>query len=117
MTNYCHLSYKERKNIEDELNYNKSIYKTSKEINRSNSTISREIDRNKELSKHWSFNMVKRYENLYYNPYCDKLDKPLYVCNGCKSRSECRKERYIYYARKADNTYKEVKMKLEKVLI
>ena len=35
--------------------------------------------------------------------------KTPYVCNGCKSRSGCRKERYTYYARKADDTYKEVK--------
>ncbi len=47
MTNYCHLSYEDRKNIEDGLNDNKSINQISKEINRSHSTILREIDRNK----------------------------------------------------------------------
>ena len=30
--NYCHLSYEDRKNIEDGLNDNKSIYKIAKEL-------------------------------------------------------------------------------------
>ena len=47
MTNYCHLSYEERKNIEDGLNENKSISQIAKEINRSHSTVLREISRNK----------------------------------------------------------------------
>ena len=49
MTNYCHLSYEDRKNIEDGLNENKSINQISKEINRNHSTILREIDRNKKI--------------------------------------------------------------------
>lgn len=35
-------------------------------------------------------------------------------CNGCKSKSGCRKERYTYYARKADDSYKEVKSNARK---
>jgi len=38
-----------------------------------------------------------------------RLSKAPYVCNGCKSRSGCRKEKYTYYARKADDLYKELK--------
>lgn len=52
MANYCHLSYEDRKNIEDGLNENKSINQISKEINRSHSSILREIDRNKKYSDH-----------------------------------------------------------------
>ena len=47
MTKYCHLSYEDRKNIEDGLNQNKSINQIAKEINKSHSTVLREIDRNK----------------------------------------------------------------------
>ena len=46
MTNYSHLSYEDRKNIEDGLNENKSINQIAKELCRSHSTILREIDRN-----------------------------------------------------------------------
>lgn len=35
--------------------------------------------------------------------------KTPYVCNGCKSRSSCRKERYTCYAGKADDSYREIK--------
>ena len=114
MTNYCHLSYEDRKNIEDGLNDNKSINQIAKEINRSHSSVLREIDRNKVFTKPSNWNCGNRYENPNYNPYCDKLDSSPYVCNGCNSRSGCRKERYTYYARKADDIYKEVKSEARK---
>lgn len=114
MTKYYHLSYEERKNIEDGLNDHKSIHQISKEINRSHSTVLREIDRNKTYSKPNNWTTNGRLENHDYDFHCNKLDKTPYVCNGCKSRSGCRKERYTYYARKADDTYKEVKSEARK---
>ena len=56
MANYVHLSYEERKNLEDGLNENKSINQISKELNRSHSSLLREIERNKVFSKPGSFN-------------------------------------------------------------
>ena len=113
MANYCHLSYEDRKNIEDGLNDNKSINQIAKEINRCHSSILREIDRNKIYSKPGGFN------NFYQNNYdkdltCERLKHSPYVCNGCKSRSGCRKERFTYYARKADDSYKEIKSEARK---
>ena len=113
MANYCHLSYEDRKNIEDGLNENKSINQIAKEINRSHSSILREIDRNK------VYFQPKQYGTYKNNNYdrdisCERLAKSPYVCNGCKSRSGCRKERYTYYARKADDSYKEVKSEARK---
>ena len=106
MANYCHLSYEERKNIEDGLNSNKSINKIAKELNRAHSTILREIDRNKIDSKPSTFNNY----NVNFNKdlSCSKLSKTPYVCNGCKSRSGCRKQRWTYYARKANDSYNEL---------
>lgn len=106
MANYCHLSYEDRKNIEDGLNSKKSINQISKEINRSHSTILREIDRNKVYYKPSNWNNCYNDKNKDYS--CDKLSKPPHVCNGCKSRSGCRKERFTYYARKAVDSYKEL---------
>ena len=113
MANYCHLSYEDRKNIEDGLNENKSINQIAKEINRSHSSILREIDRNK------VYFQPKQYGTYKNNNYdrdlsCERLSKSPYVCNGCKSRSGCRKERYTYYARKADDSYREVKSEARK---
>lgn len=107
MTNkYCHLSYEERKKLEDGLNNNKSINQISIELNRSHSTLLREIDRNKIYLEPGSFN------NYNSNPNkdipCERLSKSPYVCNGCKSRSGCRKKRWTYYARQADDSYKEL---------
>jgi len=114
MTNYCHLSYEDRKNIEDGLNDNKSINQIANEINRNHSTILREIDRNKVYYKPDNYGHGKKFENPNYNFHCDRLDKSPYVCNGCKSRSGCRKERYTYYARQANDSYKEVKSEARK---
>ena len=108
MANYCHLSYEDRKNIEDGLNENKSINQISKEINRSHSSILREIDRNKKYSEPSAWNNYKiNHPDLDLS--CERLKHSPYVCNGCKSRSGCRKVRWTYYAREADNSYKEVK--------
>ena len=106
MTNYCHLSYEERKNIEDGLNSRKSINKIAKELNRANSTILREIDRNKVYYKPSNWNNCYNDKNKDYS--CNKLSKTPHVCNGCKSRSGCRKERWTNYARKANDSYKEL---------
>ncbi|MEG1648164.1 MAG: IS30 family transposase [Bacilli bacterium] len=107
MINYCHLSYEDRKNIEDGLNNNESINQISIELNRNHSTVLREIDRNKIFSQPTSFNTY-RNNNFNKDLSCIKLLKSPYVCNGCKSRSGCRKERYTYYARKANDSYKEL---------
>lgn len=116
MKNYNHLSYEDRKNIEDGLNDNKSINQIAKELNRNHSTILREIDRNKVYSKpnNYGYSKITDPKNLYKYQHCKKLDKSPYVCNGCKSRCGCRKERYTYYARKADDSYKEVKSESRK---
>ena len=113
MANYCHLSYEDRKNIEDGLNENKSINQISKEINRSHSSILREIDRNKKYSEPSAWNNYKiNHSDLVLS--CERLKHSPYVCNGCKSRSGCRKVRWTYYAREADNSYKEVKSEARK---
>lgn len=107
MTNYCHLSYEDRKNIEDGLNENKSINQISKEINRNHSTILREIDRNKKYSEPSSWNNYKiNHPDLDLS--CERLKHSPHVCNGCKSKSGCRKIRWTYYAREAQRAYDEL---------
>lgn len=113
MTKYCHLSYENRKNIEDGLNDNKSINQIAKEINRSHSSILREIGRNKVYFEPKQYGTYKN-NNYDRDISCQRLSKSPYVCNGCKSRSGCRKERYTYYARKADDSYKELKSNARK---
>ncbi len=105
MTFYCHLSYEDRKNIEDGLNRNKSVNQIAKELSRSHTTILREIDRNKVYFEPSQWNNFKiNYPNRDLS--CNRLKKTPYVCNGCKSRSGCRKIRWTYYAKEAQNSYK-----------
>ena len=107
MANYCHLSYEDRKNIEDGLNDHKSINQIAKEINRCHSSILREIDRNKKYSEPSSWNNYKmNHPDLDLS--CERLKHSPYVCNGCKSRSGCRKIRWTYYAREAQKSYDEL---------
>lgn len=101
MTKYNHLSYEDRQNIEDGLNHNKSFSQIAREINKSHSTVLREVDRNKVYYKPTTWNNCSAA-----SAPCPKLNKIPYVCNGCKSRSGCRKERFTYYARKANDSYK-----------
>ena len=111
---YSNLSYEERVNIEDGLNENKSIYQISIDLGRSHSTILREVDKNKVYHNPINIEMYKMFKNPTFDSHCEKLDKPPYVCNGCKSRRGCRKERYTYYARKAHDSYCEVKSNARK---
>ena len=113
MTNYCHLSYEDRKNIEDGLNDNISINQIAKDLNRTHSTILREIDRNKIYSKPKTYGIYKN-NNYDRDISCERLSKSPYVCNGCKARRGCRKERFTYYARQADDSYREVKSEARK---
>ena len=107
MTNYSHLSYEDRKNIEDGLNDNKSINQIAKELNRNHSTVLREIDRNRKYSKPFTWNNYK-INHPGIDLSCEKLKHSPYVCNGCKSRSVCRKIRWTYYAREAQKDYEDL---------
>lgn len=107
MTNYSHLSYEDRKNIEDGLNQNKSINQIAIELCRSHSTILREIDRNKKYSEPSTWNNYK-INNSDLDLSCQRLNHSPYVCNGCKSRSGCRKIRWTYYARESQKSYEEL---------
>ena len=107
MANYCHLSYEDRKNIEDGLNENKSINQIAKELCRNHSTILREIDRNKKYSEPSTWNNYK-INHPSLDSSCERLKRSPYVCNGCKSRSGCRKIRWTYYARESQKSYEEL---------
>ena len=84
MANYCHLSYEDRKNIEDGLNDNKSISQISIELNRSHSTILREIDRNKVYFEPKNYGINKRFDNPNYKGSGKLKDKVV----GLRSKSE-----------------------------
>ena len=67
----------------------------------------KEIDRNKKYSEPSTWNNYKiNHPDL--NLSCERLKHSPYVCNGCKSRSGCRKIRWTYYARESQKSYEEL---------
>lgn len=46
--------------------------------------------------------IVPRYAIDMYQLLCHKFDSPPYVCNNCKDKKLCNKDKYIYSAKFAD---------------
>ena len=128
-----HLSLDERYQIQHLLDINTSIRKIAKLLNRSPSTILREIKRhtkvtpgkgtncvNKKFCKrrHVCGNMYcrkacknctfcKKHCSDYVESFCEKATTPPYLCNGCRSVAHCSFKKQIYRALCAEETYKE----------
>ena len=93
-----HLTFDDRKIIENSLTTNMSFSKIGNILNKPYKTISNEIKRNKIFEYGGSTSWCKQKP-------CDKILKPPYVCNGCSSRVGCRRKKYYYYANDAQVMY------------
>ena len=133
-----HLSLENRYTIEEALNEGKSFKKISSLVSKDCSTISKEVRKNFTVVKPTNFNNSSNscknkkdcsYTNIcntscnkecrfcskcnkvcpdFILDICPKLDKPPYVCNGCDTRRYCKKIKYLYKAKEADNAYKQL---------
>lgn len=132
--NYKHLLLEERVLIEDRLNHEISIRAIAKELNKSPSTILREIrnhSTNVRSTKNDCLNFkdchykglcgnadctrrlcsrcnipCKKFCQDYVKAYCNKLENPPYLCNACFQFNLCRYDKTIYKANQADTEYK-----------
>ena len=95
-----HLNLSQRIIIEDKLNNNLSLRKIGECISKPHTTISREILSRRILVKGNAFNN--------FNTKCEKLNKAPFVCNGCPYKNKCKKNRYFYYAKDANDNYKKL---------
>ena len=119
MGNYMHLTFEERCKIEELLNKRFRKYQIAKELNRTQSTISREIN------SHKDFHMHTDYSNNYYScvffkdcKTCDhrcKFFKPIVckdrdkfygACNNCEKVKNCKLDKYFYRATRAEKDYR-----------
>ena len=97
-----HLNLSKRIQIEQYLNEGKTIKEISELINKSRNTIYYEI------KKHRKFIKCNRYNvSPTFNMNCPNTSKPPFVCNGCHSRTGCRKNRFMYFAEDANREYKD----------
>lgn len=44
----------------------------------------------------------------YQESTCTKISKPPYVCNGCRKRSNCLLKKSFYFAKHAEDTYRDI---------
>jgi Transposase and inactivated derivatives, IS30 family len=95
-----HLDQSKRIQIEGYLNDGKKFTQISSLISKHKTTISKEIKKNRKLIKCNRYGISKDYDLN-----CPKTSIPPYVCNNCKSRMGCRKNRYMYYAEDAHKNY------------
>jgi len=95
-----HLNLSQRIIIEDKINNNISLRKIGDMIGKSHTTISREILSRRVFVKGNHFNN--------FNTKCDKTEKAPFVCNGCPNRKGCRKSKYFYYSKDANDNYRKI---------
>lgn len=117
-----HLTYEERNFIELGLNQGRNYTEIAKDISKDRRTIAREIQKHKFKKKPSNFNGRKNFcerrlecykfdcdESIecYKEELCEILKRKPYVCNGCEMKNKCRKVKHYYYAKFANDEYKE----------
>ena len=117
-----HLTYEERNFIEIGLNNGRNFAEIAKELNKDRTTVMREVQKRKFRKNPSGFNnssnlCKSRYEckrfdcnkkmECYGEDICYKLTGAPYVCNGCNQKYKCRKIKYYYYAKFANDEYSE----------
>ena len=120
-----HLTRDDRYTIENNLNNNISLKQTGRDINKHCSSISREI-KNHYVTKNVG-SIGRKFNNCLYRKTCPNrgkncnlkncvefveekchlLNKPPYVCNGCKKRTHCTLSKHFYYAKEAQEEYED----------
>lgn len=133
MASFKHLTHEQRVIIEDRLNHKKSIRQIALELDKSPSTILREVKNNATYIVSNQNDCIHRndckYKHIcgdkvcnvlcrkcfkgcinicqnYEKQYCEKLSVSPYVCNGCYSYHICNYDRYIYQSIEAYKRYK-----------
>lgn len=119
MSYFMHLTFEERCKIEELLNKRYRKYQIAKELGKSQSTISREINRHKDFHMHSDFS--SNYYSCVYFKDCKKCDhkckyfKPIVckdrdkffgACNNCPQNKSCKLDKYFYRASRAEKEYR-----------
>ena len=117
-----HLTYEERNFIENGLNIGRNFTEIGNDLNKDRRTISREILKHRFRKNPSGFNnsknlckyrqQCKKFDctpkvECYEEDICYYLTGAPYVCNGCKQKNICRKIKYYYYAKFANDDYSE----------
>ena len=118
-----HFTFETRIIIENELNEGNTITAISNKLYRDRSNIGREIEKHKQLVLPNSYGNTcccskkRNCNKIHYNcqnsckdfeiDLCEKLKSSPHVCNGCATKNGCRKAKYYYKAKEANEQYLE----------
>ena len=112
-----HLSLEDRRKIQKGLEEGLSRTQIANNINKSISTVSKEIINRRKLKPTNPFNnpiTCKKFKECGFCPgkcayyeeiKCLRRDRKVGVCNLCPNISTCRLNKYFYYAQKAHEEY------------
>ena len=92
-----HFTIDERYTILEGVKNNLSIRSIAKNVNSSPSTVSRELEKHRELDTPGAFKTTV--------PTCTRVTSAPWICNGCKKISACKKRKYKYNPKYAQQTY------------
>ena len=119
MNNYNgkHLSLDDRKKIEEGIEKGLRKSQIAKLINKSPSTITKEIKRNRKLKPRNMYNAPNQCIHLkdcktciskckdYEEKPCHRRDRFVGACNNCSEIKKCKLDKYFYKAKVADKNY------------
>lgn len=105
MTKYNHINKEQRDIIQYMLDKEYSFTEIGKAINKDRTSISKEIKRNSYVKSLTTINPFDKTTKLNTIKYCEKLSKPPYICNVCKAKGRCSKNKIYYHSNLADNHY------------
>ena len=127
-----HLSLDERMDIEKYLTQNKSFKEIGRLVNKNCTTISKEI-KNHYVTKNTGC-VGRKFNNCIYRATCPNrgklctlgncsefkeekcplLNKPPYVCNGCKNKTHCTLTKHFYDSIYSYNEYSDILSEVRK---
>ena len=114
------LSLSQRNRIEELLNQRKRKFEIANELNKTQSTIAREINRHRILKPHDIYKSENMFNCKYFNNCkvctnmckifqpisCKDRDRNIGVCNNCSKLKNCNLDKYFYLADKAHEKYR-----------
>ncbi len=112
-----HLSLDDRKQIEKGIEKGLRKFEIAKLINKSPSTITKEIKRNRKLKPRNLYNNIDKCIHLkdckvcisrckdYAEQPCFRRDRFVGACNNCPNIKKCRLDKYFYKAKIANENY------------
>ena len=116
-----HLTFEERCKIEEYINKGFRKYQIANELNKSQSTILREIRNNRVLKPRKIFNenpfncihlkdcKVCTGKCRYYETEkCNRRDKFIGACNNCPDIKKCKLDQYFYKDKLSDEEYQKI---------